>query len=53
MLENGFDAGAPSAGAWWYIIPPGLCITVLVFVIGLIGYVFEQHVNPRLREQPA
>jgi peptide/nickel transport system permease protein len=53
MLENGFDAGAPSAGAWWYIIPPGLCITLLVFVIGLIGYVFEQHVNPRLREQPA
>jgi peptide/nickel transport system permease protein len=53
MLENGFDAAAPSAGAWWYILPPGLCITVLVFVIGLIGYVFEQHVNPRLREQPA
>jgi peptide/nickel transport system permease protein len=50
MLENGFDSGAPSAGAWWYLVPPGLCITVLVFVIGLIGYVFEQHVNPRLRE---
>jgi peptide/nickel transport system permease protein len=51
MLENGFDSGGPSAGAWWYLIPPGLCITVLVFVIGLIGYVFEQHINPRLREQ--
>ena len=51
MLENGFDSGAPSAGAWWYLVPPGLCITVLVFVIGLIGYVFEQHINPRLKEQ--
>jgi peptide/nickel transport system permease protein len=50
MLENGFDSGAPSAGAWWYLVPPGLCITVLVFVVGLIGYVYEQHVNPRLRE---
>jgi peptide/nickel transport system permease protein len=50
MLENGFDAGAPSAGAWWYMVPPGLCITVLVFAIGLLGYVFEQHVNPRLKE---
>jgi peptide/nickel transport system permease protein len=50
MLENGFDAGAPSAGAWWYIVPPGLCITVLVFAIGLLGYVFEQHINPRLAE---
>jgi peptide/nickel transport system permease protein len=50
MLENGFDAAAPSAGAWWYIVPPGLCITVLVFAIGLLGYVFEQHINPRLQE---
>ena len=50
MLENGFDASAPSAGAWWYLIPPGLCITVLVFAIGLLGYVFEQQINPRLAE---
>ncbi|HET8759016.1 MAG TPA: ABC transporter permease [Solirubrobacteraceae bacterium] len=50
MLENGFSAGAPSAGAWWYLIPPGLCITVLVFAIGLLGYVWEQHINPRLQE---
>jgi peptide/nickel transport system permease protein len=53
MLENGFDAAAPSAGAWWYIVPPGLCITVLVFAIGLLGYVWEQHINPRLQEAPA
>jgi peptide/nickel transport system permease protein len=50
MLENGFNAAAPSAGAWWYIVPPGLCITVLVFAIGLLGYVWEQHINPRLQE---
>ena len=51
MIENGFEAGAPSAGAWWYVVPPGLCIAVLVFAIGLIGYLFEQHVNPRLQER--
>jgi peptide/nickel transport system permease protein len=50
MLENGFSAGAPSANAWWYIVPPGLCITVLVSAIGLLGYVWEQHINPRLQE---
>ena len=50
MLEHGFAAGAPSAGAWWYVVPPGLCITVLVFAIGLIGYALEQHINPRLRD---
>ena len=49
MLENGFEAGAPSANAWWYVIPPGLSITVLVFSVGLLGYVFEQKANPRLR----
>jgi peptide/nickel transport system permease protein len=53
MLEHGFASGAPSAGAWWYVVPPGLCITVLVFVIGLIGYALEQEVNPRLRERTA
>jgi peptide/nickel transport system permease protein len=51
MLENAFEAGAPSAGAWWYVIPPGLCITILVLSIALLGYLFEEYVNPRLREQ--
>ena len=51
MIEHGFEAGAPSAGAWWYVVPPGLCIAVLVFAVGLFGYLFEQHVNPRLQER--
>lgn len=50
MLENAFSSGAPSAGAWWYVIPPGLCIALLVFAVSLIGYLFEEYVNPRLAE---
>jgi peptide/nickel transport system permease protein len=50
MLESAFNSGAPSAGAWWYVIPPGLCISLLVFAVSLIGYLFEDVVNPRLRE---
>jgi len=50
MLENAFSSGAPSAGAWWYVIPPGLCITLLVLAVSLIGFLFEEHINPRLRE---
>jgi peptide/nickel transport system permease protein len=53
MLENAFAAGAPSAEAWWYVIPPGLCITSLVLAIALLGYLFEEYVNPRLREERA
>jgi len=51
MLENAFTSGAPSAEAWWYVIPPGLCITVLVLAIAILGYLFEEYINPRLQEQ--
>ena len=51
MLQNAFSSGAPSAEAWWYVIPPGLCITVLVLSVAMIGYQFEEYVNPRLLEQ--
>jgi peptide/nickel transport system permease protein len=50
MLENAFEAGAPSAEAWWYVIPPGLCITTLVLAVAVLGYLFEEYINPRLRE---
>jgi peptide/nickel transport system permease protein len=53
MLENAFESGAPSAGAWWYVIPPGLCIAVLVLAIAMLGYLFEEYINPRLRDQRA
>jgi peptide/nickel transport system permease protein len=51
MLENAFESGAPSREAWWYVIPPGLCITTLVLAVSVLGYLFEEHINPRLREQ--
>jgi peptide/nickel transport system permease protein len=50
MLENAFSSGAPSAGAWWYVVPPGLCITILVLAVSVLGYLFEEYINPRLRE---
>ncbi len=53
MLENAFSNSAPSAGAWWYVIPPGLCITMVVLAVSVLGYLFEEYVNPRLREEPA
>jgi peptide/nickel transport system permease protein len=51
MLENAFESGAPSAGAWWYVIPPGLCITLLVLAVSLIGFLFEEFINPRLQKE--
>jgi peptide/nickel transport system permease protein len=51
MLENAFGSGAPSAEAWWYVIPPGLCIMLLVLSVSVIGFLFEEHINPRLRDE--
>lgn len=53
MLEHAFDSGAPSAGAWWYVVPPGLCLTVLVLAVALLGHLFEEQVNPRLQGRTA
>lgn len=50
MLENAFNNSAPSAGAWWYVVPPGLCITLVVLAVSVLGYLFEEYVNPRLKE---
>ncbi len=46
MLEDAFNNGAPSQGAWWYMVPPGLCITIVVLAVALLGYLFEEYVNP-------
>jgi len=36
--------------AWWWVIPPGICLMLLVFASFFIGRVVEQIVFPRLRE---
>ena len=37
--------------AWWWVVPPGLCIVLLVLSCFLIGRVIEEIVFPRLREK--
>ena len=37
--------------AWWWVIPPGICIMLLVFACFFIGRVVEEIVFPRLREE--
>jgi len=33
--------------AWWWTIPPGLCITFLVLAVFLVGREYERYVNPK------
>jgi len=49
MLEAAFDVGAMTTGAWWYIVPPGVCVVVVVLAFTLVGQALEEVFNPRLR----
>jgi peptide/nickel transport system permease protein len=51
MLEDGFAAGALSQHAWWYFIPPGLGVMLVVLAFVLCGHALEEVLDPRLREQ--
>jgi peptide/nickel transport system permease protein len=51
QLHNGFRAGAINAGAWWYVVPPGVAITLLVLAFFAIGQVIEEIADPRGRKR--
>jgi peptide/nickel transport system permease protein len=51
ILESAFAEGAISLGAWWYLIPPGLCIVLVVLAFTMCGYAFDEILDPRLRER--
>lgn len=50
MLQYAFAAGA-TRGAWWWVVPPGLMITLLVLSVYLVRRGYEDVVNPRLRSR--
>jgi peptide/nickel transport system permease protein len=51
MLEDAFGAGALSQHAWWYYVPPGLGVMVVVLAFVLCGHALEEILDPRLRER--
>ena len=36
---------------WWWLLPPGLCITLVCMAFFLLGRAFDEIVNPRLRRR--
>ncbi|MEA2520724.1 MAG: peptide/nickel transport system permease protein [Actinomycetota bacterium] len=51
MLHFAFATGAIGRGAWWYFLPPGLGIVVVVLGFTLAGHSLDRILNPRLRER--
>ncbi len=49
MLYNARYSGAFSRLLWWWIVPPGLMITLLAMSFVLIGQTLDEVFNPRLR----
>ena len=49
MLDAAFAVGAMTTGAWWYIVPPGVCVVLVVLAFTLVGQALEEVFNPRLR----
>lgn len=49
IMEHAFDRNAISAGAWWAIVPAGLCVAAVIVGAYLWGTSIEDALNPRLR----
>lgn len=49
MLHDALESGGITAGYWWVVVPPGLCLVLLILGFILLGHSLEEIFNPRLR----
>jgi peptide/nickel transport system permease protein len=50
MLDEAFSSGALTQDAWWYYLPPGLAVLLVVLAFTLCGQALEEILDPRLRD---
>jgi peptide/nickel transport system permease protein len=50
ILSNVITQGG-ALSYWWWLLPPGLCITLLSLGFYLLGRGFDEIINPRLRRR--
>jgi peptide/nickel transport system permease protein len=48
MIEQAFSTGAITRGAWWYLLPPGIAIVIVVLGFTMTGRAVEHILNPRM-----
>lgn len=51
MLHYAFKSGAASIGAYWFLLPPGLCVVAVVLGFTFLGYAFDEIFNPKLQRR--
>jgi peptide/nickel transport system permease protein len=49
MLYFAQNAEALAGGAWWWFVPPGLCIALLGTALSLVSFGLDEVLDPRLR----
>jgi peptide/nickel transport system permease protein len=49
MLYWAQNDSALQVGAWWWFVPPGLCIALVGAGLAMINFGIDEFVNPRLR----
>jgi peptide/nickel transport system permease protein len=49
LIENAFTGEATINDAWWAIVPPGVCVTIVILACTMVGQSVEDSLNPRLR----
>jgi peptide/nickel transport system permease protein len=51
ILESAFGAGAATAGNWWWLLPPGIAIVLVVLAFTMCGFALDEILNPKLRKR--
>ena len=49
LIRHAYEASAVSAGAWWAIVPPGVCVALVILASTMVGQALEDSLNPRLK----
>ena len=49
LIENAFKGDAVLNNAWWAIVPPGVCVTLVILACTMVGQSMEDALNPRLK----
>jgi peptide/nickel transport system permease protein len=51
IIFDAFEQGALTAGLWWWLIPPGVCICLVTLAFTMCGYALDEVLNPKIRER--
>ncbi len=51
MLHYAWISGAAGLPAWWYLLPPGIAIVLVVLAFTFIGTAYDEVLDPKLRKR--